>query len=26
MDVILPLITADSEAFAAENNIEQRCN
>lgn len=26
MDVILPLITADSESFAAENNIEQRCN
>lgn len=26
MDVILPLITADSKAFAAENNIEQRCN
>ena len=26
MDVILPLITADSEAFAAESNIEQRCN
>ena len=26
MDVILPLITADSEAFAAENNTEQRCN
>jgi branched-chain amino acid transport system substrate-binding protein len=26
MEVILPLITADSEAFAAENNIEQRCN
>jgi len=26
MDVILPLITADSEAFAAENNIEQRFN
>ena len=26
MDVILPLITADSEAFAAESNIEKRCN
>ena len=26
MDVILPLITEDSEAFAAENGIEMRCN
>jgi branched-chain amino acid transport system substrate-binding protein len=26
MDVIQPLIIEDSEAFAAESNIEQRCN